>query len=1280
MKGNHRNWILALLILAAPGALQAGAELISGAPSSFTIGPVASSTLFIGGTGYQVSVPPGATRLEIRLATNTNEADLDLFARYNEDISGSGGIVLTDYTVNSNFSTSVILVIKPNSSSPLRAGIYYLGMRLNTAGVAVTGAITAIVDTSPQELAAGRQLVSGAPARFSLGAVEFPALFNGEYSFGIRAPASATLLEIRLLTDTPANVDLYVRRDMDVTRTGNTINATYRQETASGNETITVTPASSPPLAGGIYFIALRLVTGFTPVTGTVTVTLAAPPAGPVTTLSSGVPHNFSFPPVNSPELRSGYRITVPSGSNRLEVRLDTTAPPGANLDLYLRFGSNIDDHTAPDVEKRETPGGSEIITRVDSPFNPLRAGDYYIAVRLLTLGSTVTGLLTATHLSGVAPTGPTAEVTPASLDFGSLTVGQTSDRSLTVRNIGGAILSISSFNATNPQFALTSPALPATVAPQGQQSLSFRFTPASAGAHAGTVTLTTNDSNRPTVNIPVQGTAAAPGTAPVLSVAPTVDFGNLGVGQSADRTLAVRNSGTATLSVNSLTAGAPFSVVSPSGTFTVAPSGEQTVTLRFAPAAAGAQSGSLTIASNDPTRPSVAVTLIGTGQTGPTPTVSVSATSLSFSATTGANPPSQTFSASASGGSVSVSVSSTQPWLSASPSRATLSSSPASFTAAVNAAGLVAGAHTAEIRLTQSAAAAAPDPSQAALATITVRLTLTGGGPCPAGPSATPAITRGAIVNAASFASSTLPGGAIARGSIFTLFGNAVGPTALVQAARFPLETTLGCVSVRVTQGSTSVDAIPLAAIATQVNAIMPSNAPLGDAQITVTWNGRASAAVPVRIVASSFGIFTANQSGAGPGIFQNFVTQTEQPINSPRRPATPRQVVTAWGTGLGAINAPDNAAPPAGDLPVSVEIEVGGKRVTNKLYSGRGPCCAGLDQVVFEIPADAPLGCFVPVVVRAGGVTGNGITLAISRDGSECSDPNNPVGNVVRRGGRVGTVQLLRVDGRLQLDATQNFTNLNVDLGVAAFAQTPGGEFDYNPLTSLPPAGSCAVVSAGNIDVSGILGGSLPAVPGGARVLDAGAAISVTGPRGTQALPRSTDVEGAYFNLIGGSLPVPGLPSLPLFLEPGSYMIRGPGGPDVGAFTANLTIPAPVTWTNREQSVNLTRSQGVTVNWSGGDPARQGIIIIGANLDQESGAGAAFVCPSDLVPRTFTVPAAILNALPPSNAARPDQTVGFLLLVVGPSGDFSSFTATGIDIGVASYGQFFVTTAYYR
>jgi len=77
---------------------------------------------------------------------------------------------------------------------------------------------------------------------------------------------------------------------------------------------------------------------------------------------------------------------------------------------------------------------------------------------------------------------------------------------------------------------------------------------------------------------------------------------------------LTVANTGSAQLNVSSLTASAPFSVVSPAVPFSVAASASMIVTVRFSPTSTGAQSATLTIASNDPTHPTVTVAIAGTG------------------------------------------------------------------------------------------------------------------------------------------------------------------------------------------------------------------------------------------------------------------------------------------------------------------------------------------------------------------------------------------------------------------------------------------------------------------------------------------------------------------------------------------------------------------------------------------------------------------------------------------------------------------------------------------
>lgn len=73
---------------------------------------------------------------------------------------------------------------------------------------------------------------------------------------------------------------------------------------------------------------------------------------------------------------------------------------------------------------------------------------------------------------------------------------------------------------------------------------------------------------------------------------------------------------------------------------------------------------------------------------------------------------------------------------------------------------------------------------------------------------SAQPAVASGGVLNVASYSYPPLPGGSIAQGSMFVVFGSNMGTTS-TGSLSFPLPTSLDKTSIKVTSGSTSVDAI---------------------------------------------------------------------------------------------------------------------------------------------------------------------------------------------------------------------------------------------------------------------------------------------------------------------------------------------------------------------------------------------------------------------------------------------------------------------------------------
>jgi uncharacterized protein (TIGR03437 family) len=210
----------------------------------------------------------------------------------------------------------------------------------------------------------------------------------------------------------------------------------------------------------------------------------------------------------------------------------------------------------------------------------------------------------------------------------------------------------------------------------------------------------------------------------------------------------------------------------------------------------------------------------------------------------------------------------------------------------------------------------------------------------------------RGAL-NAASLAPFGLPNAAIARGSVFTVFGEKLGP-AQSPALSFPLSATLGGVSIGVTQSGVTTQAYPIFVSASQINAVMPSTVTAGLATLRLTYLTNKSNAITIQIANSGPGIFAISSGGYGPGVVMNYVAASNQPVNSLTAPAAPGQVITIWGTGLGPVTFPDNVAPTAGNVATLVTLTIGGKPAT-VAYSGRAPCCSGIDQIVATVPKGA-------------------------------------------------------------------------------------------------------------------------------------------------------------------------------------------------------------------------------------------------------------------------------------------------------------------------------------
>jgi len=272
----------------------------------------------------------------------------------------------------------------------------------------------------------------------------------------------------------------------------------------------------------------------------------------------------------------------------------------------------------------------------INVTFSPTATGPLTGTLTITDNSNGVAGSTQTVTLTGTG-TAPLVSLSAPSLSFGNQLLDTTSAaQTETVTNTGTANLTISAVTVggTNASdFAKSADTCTgATVTPSSTCTVSVTFTPSAMGSRSASLNFADNASNSPQT-VTLSGT----GTAPVVSLsAPSLSFGNqLLDTTSAAQTETVTNSGTANLSISTVTVGgtnaSDFAKSADTCTgATVTPNGTCTVSVTFTPAATGARSGTLTFTDNNNTVAGSTQTVNLSG-TGGGPVVSLSAPSMSF-------------------------------------------------------------------------------------------------------------------------------------------------------------------------------------------------------------------------------------------------------------------------------------------------------------------------------------------------------------------------------------------------------------------------------------------------------------------------------------------------------------------------------------------------------------------------------------------------------------------------------------------------------------------------
>ena len=236
----------------------------------------------------------------------------------------------------------------------------------------------------------------------------------------------------------------------------------------------------------------------------------------------------------------------------------------------------------------------------------------------------------------------------------------------------------------------------------------------------------------------------------------------------------------------------------------------------------------------------------------------------------------------------------------------------------------------------------------------------------------ATPIVSAGGIVNAASYAPMIAPGAFIA------IYGANFGATNVESGTPFP--ETLG--NTQVLLGG---QPLPLYFTSTgQIDAIVPYNIAPNSVQQVIVQTGTAySQPQTVQVGAAQPGVFTQNQSGTGPGDILGQKSGGVPSLNTAANPASVGDYLWIYCTGLGTVTPSVPAGSAASTTTLSytdntVTATVGGINA-QVLFSGLAPGWVGLYQVNVIVPAGVAPGSNVPVVLTAAVAASAAVTVAI-------------------------------------------------------------------------------------------------------------------------------------------------------------------------------------------------------------------------------------------------------------------------------------------------------------
>jgi hypothetical protein len=310
----------------------------------------------------------------------------------------------------------------------------------------------------------------------------------------------------------------------------------------------------------------------------------------------------------------SGFGLAAPNISTSTEMIDFGNVNVGASLVKNFKINNtgiinlNVSNISTNNVAFSVAPSNASIVpgsfTDVNVTFSPASKNENFAKITLISNDSDTPQKTIDLHGSGVSPL---IVVSPLVLDFSNVTTNTESIKQILIQNTSTAPLIVSNIVISNSVFSIQE-TFPLIVT--SSKIVDVKFRPTSLSFYEGTFTVTSNDLDKPSISVVMQGS----GVHPDISMSPnSLDFGSVALNVPVSLSASITNSGLGNLVISSITCtNTNFQLEQTS--LEIEPNVTKSIQITFVATSVGSKNGIVHFLSNDPDTPNLSLSVTGYG------------------------------------------------------------------------------------------------------------------------------------------------------------------------------------------------------------------------------------------------------------------------------------------------------------------------------------------------------------------------------------------------------------------------------------------------------------------------------------------------------------------------------------------------------------------------------------------------------------------------------------------------------------------------------------------